>query len=56
MGKLFAGIDIGGTNISTGIVDENYNIIGKGKLKTNIGRPYEEIVADGYVIHTGRQL
>lgn len=44
--KYYVGIDIGGTNISTGVVDENYNIVGKGKIKTNIGRPYEEIVAD----------
>lgn len=44
--KYYVGIDIGGTNISTGIVDENYKIVGKGKLKTNIGRTYEEILAD----------
>lgn len=44
--KYYAGIDIGGTNISTGIVDENFKIVGKGKLKTNIGRPYEEILCD----------
>jgi len=44
--KYYIGIDIGGTNISTGVVDENYKIVGKGKLKTHIGRPYEEIIAD----------
>ena len=44
--KYYVGIDIGGTNISTGVVDENYKLVGKGKLKTNIGRPYEEILAD----------
>lgn len=44
--KYYVGIDIGGTNISTGVVDENYKIVGKGKLKTNIGRTYEEILAD----------
>lgn len=44
--KYYVGIDIGGTNISTGVVDENYNIIGRGKLKTNIGRDYKEILAD----------
>lgn len=44
--KYYVGIDIGGTNISTGVVDENYKIVGKGKLKTNIGRSYEEILAD----------
>ena len=32
--KYFIGIDIGGTNLSTGVVDENYNIVGRGKIKT----------------------
>ncbi len=50
--KYYVGIDIGGTNISTGVVDENYNIIGRGKLKTNIGRDYKEILAD--IIETVR--
>ncbi len=44
--KYYVGIDVGGTNISTGVVDENYNIVGRGKLKTQIGRTYEEILAD----------
>lgn len=29
------GIDLGGTNIATGVVDENYQIIGRAVLKTN---------------------
>ena len=40
------GIDLGGTNIATGVVDENYNIIGRGKLKTNAGRSAEELADD----------
>lgn len=40
------GIDLGGTNIATGVVDENYNIIGRGKVKTNAGRPAEAIADD----------
>lgn len=40
------GIDLGGTNIATGVVDENYKIIGSGKVKTNAPRPAEEIVDD----------
>ena len=28
------GIDLGGTNIAVGLVDENYKIIGTGKVKT----------------------
>lgn len=40
------GIDLGGTNIAVGVVDENYKIIGRGKVKTNCPRPAEEIVDD----------
>ncbi len=38
------GIDLGGTNIKVGVVDENYNIIGRSNIKTNLPRPAEEIV------------
>ncbi|MBQ3841864.1 MAG: ROK family protein [Ruminiclostridium sp.] len=44
--KYYIGIDIGGTNISTGVVDEAYNIIGKSKVKTDKKRPYEEVIKD----------
>lgn len=37
------GIDLGGTNIKVGVVDENYNIVGKSNVKTNLPRPAEEI-------------
>ncbi|MEE1198435.1 MAG: ROK family glucokinase [Acutalibacteraceae bacterium] len=41
------GIDLGGTNIATGVVDENYNIIGRGKVKTNrAGRTPDDIADD----------
>ena len=40
------GIDLGGTNIAAGIVDENYKIIRKGKADTLPSRPPREIVAD----------
>lgn len=40
------GIDLGGTNIAVGVVDENYKIIGNGKVKTNAPRPAEEICDD----------
>ena len=42
----YVGIDLGGTNIATGVVDENYNIIGRGKVKTNSGRTPDEIADD----------
>ncbi len=44
--KYFIGIDIGGTNISTGVVDETYKIVGRGKIKTGSARPYEEVIKD----------
>lgn len=39
------GIDLGGTNIKVGLVDENYNIVAKTSVKTNLPRPAEEICA-----------
>lgn len=40
------GIDLGGTNIAAGIVDENYNIIKKASTPTNADRSADEITAD----------
>jgi len=40
------GIDLGGTNIAAGIVDENYNIIAKGSVPTIADRDPEEIIKD----------
>lgn len=40
------GIDLGGTNIVAGVVDENFNIVATAKRKTNCPRPAEEIVED----------
>ena len=42
----YLGIDIGGTNIACGIVNENCEIIARSKVKTNAPRPYGEILAD----------
>ena len=44
--KYYIGIDLGGTNIVAGVVDENYNIITKASTKTNLPRPEKEIAAD----------
>ncbi len=44
--KYYAGIDLGGTNIAVGIVDEGYRIVGKAKKKTNAPRPAQEIADD----------
>lgn len=40
------GIDLGGTNIAVGIVDENMKIIAKGSVPTNPPRSAEEIATD----------
>lgn len=42
----YIGIDLGGTNIAAGVVNDEYKIIGEGKLKTNAGRPAEQIIDD----------
>lgn len=42
----YLGIDLGGTNIVAGVVDENYNIIAKESCKTNAPRPEEAISDD----------
>ena len=44
--KYYVGIDLGGTNIVAGVVDENYNIISKASTKTNCPRPEKEIADD----------
>lgn len=40
------GIDLGGTNIKVGVVNENNNIIATAKRKTLAQRPWQEIAAD----------
>lgn len=46
MNMYRVGIDLGGTNIAVGIVDENKKIIASAKTKTNAHRPAQEIVND----------
>ena len=41
---MYIGIDLGGTNIAVGIVDENCNIVRKGSVPTERKKPFEEIV------------
>ena len=42
----YIGVDLGGTNIAVGIVDEQYNLIVKGKTPTMKERGADEIVRD----------
>ena len=44
------GIDLGGTNIVAGVVDDNYKIVATAQVKTNCPRPAEEIVSDMAVV------
>ena len=40
------GVDLGGTNIVAGVVNEDYKILAKAKCKTQAQRTAEEIIAD----------
>ena len=40
------GVDLGGTNIAAGVVNENFEIISQGSVPTQAGRPGIEIVKD----------
>lgn len=44
--KYRIGIDLGGTNIKAGVVDEKYHIVAETKCKTRLPRPSEEIILD----------
>lgn len=44
--KYYVGIDLGGTNIVAGVVNEAYSIVASAKCKTNCPRPAEEIISD----------
>jgi len=44
--KYYVGIDLGGTNIVAGVVDENYNILNKASVKTNRPRLAKAIADD----------
>ena len=40
------GIDLGGTNIAAGVVNERFEIVGRGRVKTNLPRSAQEIADD----------
>lgn len=42
----YLGIDLGGTNIAVGVVDENCKIIKKGSVPTNADREADAIIRD----------
>lgn len=41
-----AGIDLGGTNIKAGIIDENQQILLEDSVPTKVERTYQEVIAD----------
>ena len=43
---VYIGIDLGGTNIAAGVVDENCEILAKESIPTNASRPAGEIAFD----------
>ena len=43
---VYIGIDVGGTGIKIGVVDEQGQLIHQGETPTLVGRPYQEIIAD----------
>lgn len=43
---MYIGIDLGGTNIAAGIVDENGRLVAKASVPTGAQREYTEIVRD----------
>ncbi len=42
----YIGVDLGGTNIATAVVNEKFEIIGRASVPTNSPRPAEEIAKD----------
>lgn len=44
--KYYVGIDLGGTDIKVGVIDESYKIISKHVVPTLPKRPVEEVIAD----------
>ncbi len=42
--SYYVGIDLGGTNIAAGVVDEKFRIIARSKLKTNRELPGDEVI------------
>lgn len=43
---LRIGVDLGGTNIAAGLVDEEYRILDRVSVKTKLPRPAESIITD----------
>ena len=42
----YIGIDLGGTNIAVGVVDDRHRIVAEASVPTGAFRPVEEMLAD----------
>lgn len=40
------GIDLGGTNIAVGVIDEQYRIVSQASCPTDAARPYTDVIGD----------
>lgn len=47
---MFIGIDLGGTNIAAGLVNEKGDLVFKKSIPTHANRPSEELIKDIYVL------
>ena len=43
---VYIGVDLGGTNIAVGVVNENWEIVAEASTKTLHTRPYQEVIKD----------
>ncbi len=43
-GKLALGIDLGGTNIQAGVINEHGQVLGRAKLRTEAGKGFEAVM------------
>ncbi len=44
--KALLGIDLGGTGIKIGILNQSYDILAQTSIPTNAKRPYQQVIAD----------
>ena len=49
MSKLYIGVDLGGTNIRAGIVNEEGTILCKKSIKTNLPKPEAVLEKDIFI-------
>ena len=43
---VYIGVDLGGTNIAVGVVNEKWEVVAQASTKTLASRPYQEIIRD----------